>query len=897
MSSTDTIMVYFDGRPVEGKQGETLLEVAKKNGIRIPTLCHMDWIKPSGSCRMCLVEFENGALVTACTHPAADGMKVTTQNEKLMDYRRTTLELLLSDHRADCITCEKNGGCELADLCYEYGVETERYGGEKRKIRVMEDNPFIILDHEKCILCGRCVRVCEELRYRCAIGFYERGFRTYVGPPLNRSLTEGPCQFCGQCVDACPTGALMAKMRKRRGRAFDLKEVSTICPYCGVGCRVNVLTDGREIVDVAPDEEAPVNDIRMCVKGRFGFDFVNRQDRLKVPLIKENGTFREASWEEALDLIASKLDEIRRESGPDSIAGLSSAKCTNEENYLFQKFMRVVIGTNNVDHCARLCHASTVAGLARAFGSGAMTNSIGEIKNADVLLVTGSNTTETHPVIGLEIIKAVKNGAKLILVDPRSIDLAEYATYHLRQKPGTDVAWIMGMVNVIIEEGLWDREFVENRTEGFEEMKQSASWFTPERVEQITGIRADELREAARLFAKAERGSILYAMGITQHTHGTDNVLALANLAMLTGNVGKESTGVNPLRGQNNVQGACDVGALPNVYPGYQSVADPEIRMKFEEAWGASLPPKPGLTVVEMMESAFAGTVRAMYIMGENPLVSDPDISHVEEGLRNLDFLVVQDIFLSETAMLADVVLPAASFAEKEGTFTNTERRVQRLSRVIDPVGSSRPDWQIICDLATRMGYEMKYDSVFDVTDEIASVSPIYAGILAERLGKEGIQWPCRSKEDPGTRFLHKDRFTRGKGKFHPIDYRSPAELPDDYYPFILTTGRLYYHFHTRTMTGRSKGLNEIVPEAFVEINPDDAARLGIEDGEYVKITSRRGSIDIRARVTDRVKSGVIFIPFHFAEAAANRLTNAALDPVSKIPELKVCAVNITRHG
>lgn len=892
---SDTITVHFNGSPVEGRRGDTILKVAKRNGIRIPTLCHMDWIAPTGSCRICLVEINNGTLVAACTHPAADGLKVVTDNEKLRDYRKTTLELMLSDHEVDCITCERNGDCELADLCYEYGVDTSSFIGERKDRPMMEDNPFFVLDHGRCILCGRCVRVCEELRYRCAISFYERGFRSYVGPPLGRSLTEGPCEFCGQCVDACPTGALTAKIRLGRGRAFDLRRTSTICTYCGVGCRLNVYTRNNEIIDVSPDEGAPVNDIRLCAKGRFGFDFVNREDRLRKPLIKENDTFREASWEEALDLVASRLRDIKEKNGADAIAGLSSAKCTNEENYLFQKFMRAVVGTNNVDHCARLCHASTVAGLARAFGSGAMTNSIDEIAHADALLVTGSNTTETHPVIGLEVIKAVRNGARLIFVDPRSVALAEKAELHLRQRPGTDVAWIMGMVHVIIEEDLWDKSFVAERTEGFEEMRESTSWFTPERVEEITGIDADDLRRAAKIFAQAEKGSILYAMGITQHSHGTDNVLALANLAMLTGNVGKESTGVNPLRGQNNVQGACDVGALPNVYPSYQSIADPEVRRRFEEAWGAKLSPEPGLTVVEMMNAAAEGRIKGMYIMGENPMVSDPDIGHVEDGLSNLDFLVVQDIFLSETARLADVVLPAASFAEKEGAFTNTERRVQKLSAVIEPIGESKPDWQIICELSRRLGYDMRYGTAMEITDELASVSPLYGGITSDRLDGRGLQWPCRDENDPGTRFLHRGKFTRGKGKFHPLEYRDPVEMTDERYPFTLTTGRLYYHFHTRTMTGRSRGLSDIVPGAFVEINPEDAKALGIGDGETIAVGSRRGEIEIETRVTDRVGRGTVFIPFHFAEAAANRLTNAALDPVSKIPELKVCAVNIRK--
>ncbi len=895
MSGTaqDTISMVINGATVEGKQGDTVLQVARRNDIYIPTLCHMDHLAPTGSCRICLVELENGDLTTACTHPAGEGMKVVTENEKIRKYRKTTLELILSNNRVDCLNCEKRGSCELAKLCYEYDVQQDEYSGERKIFPRMTDNPFFELDHEKCILCGRCMRACEEIRMVHAIDFYGRGFNTRVGPPLERSLKEGPCEFCGQCVDSCPTGALTAKMRIDRGRDVDLKRTSTICTYCGVGCRMYVYTKGDQIVDVGPDEDAPVNDIRLCVKGRFGFDFVNREDRLTSPLIKENGEFREASWDEALDLVASRLKAIKEEHGPDSIAGLSSATCTNEENFLFQKLMRVAVGTNNVDHCARLCHASTVVGLVRAFGSGAMTNSIDEVQNADVILITGSNTTESHPIIGLEVKKAMRKGAKLIVVEPRSIPLAKIADAHLRQRSGTDVAWIMGMINVIIEEDLHDKQFVAQRTEGFEEMRRGAEWYTPERVEEISGIPRDELRKAARMFATAERGSILYAMGITQHSHGTDNVMALANLAMLTGNVGKESTGVNPLRGQNNVQGACDLGALPNVYPGYQAVDDPAIREKFEEAWGATLPPTPGLTVVEMMNCAYDRSLKGMFIMGENPMVSDPDINHVEEALQRLDFLVVQDIFLTETTEYADVVLPAASFVEKEGTFTNTERRVQRLSQVIEPVGNSKPDWWIISEISSRMGYAMSYMNAMEITDEITTVTPIYGGITSDRLDKRGLQWPCPDKDHPGTRFLHQGEFKRGKGRFHAIEYRAPMEEPDDEYPLILTTGRLPSHFHTRTMTGRSKGLEELVPRAFVEIHPDDADAIGVKDKKKVRVISRRGEIVVRARITDKVPRGTVFIPFHFGEAAANRLTNAALDPISKIPEFKVCAVRM----
>jgi formate dehydrogenase alpha subunit len=549
-----------------------------------------------------------------------------------------------------------------------------------------------------------------------------------------------------------------------------------------------------------------------------------------------------------------------------------------------------------VDHCARLCHAPTVAGLMKAFGSGAMTNSIRELLGADVIFVTGSNTTENHPVIAMYLKQAVaERGARLIVADPRKIDLVEYASVWLRQRGGTDVALLNGLMRVIINEGLHDEEFIRGRCEDFEEFRSAIEMYNPGLVEEITGVPAEKLREAARLFGRAERASIVFSMGITQHVTGTDNVLSTANLAMLTGNVGRESTGVNPLRGQNNVQGACDLGALPDVFPGYQAVDDDGVRRKFEEGWGVSLMGEPGLTVVEMIQAAGEGKIKGLYVMGENPMVSDPDINHVKESLERLEFLVVQDVFMSETAELADVVLPAASFAEKDGTFTNTARRVQRVRKAFPPIGDSKPDTWIICELARRMGYEMNYGSPSEVMDEIAQLTPIYGGISYDRLDAGGLQWPCTDAEHPGTRFLHKDRFTRGRGRFHAVEYKEPAESPDDEYPLLLTTGRILEHFHTGTMTRKSMVLNVLVPGCLVEMNPVDAGRLGLQDGDKVKVRSRRGEIMAELKITEKSRPGSIFIPFHFAEAAANTLTNPALDPLSKIPELKICAVSVTK--
>ncbi|MBS7632816.1 formate dehydrogenase subunit alpha [Candidatus Bathyarchaeota archaeon] len=674
-----------------------------------------------------------------------------------------------------------------------------------------------------------------------------------------------------------------------------MKKIRTTCPYCGTGCTLYLKVRDGKVVGVLPDEKGPGQG-RLCIKGWSAHEFIHHPNRLTKPLIRDkNGEFKETDWNTALALIAEKLSKIKKEFGPDAIGVFGSAKATNEENFLIMKFARAVIGTNNVDHCARLCHASTVVGLAGVFGSGAMTNSIDELENAEAIFVIGSNTTEQHPLIGTRILRAVRKGAKLIVADPRFIDLAHFATIYMSQKPGTDVALINGMMNVIISEKLHDEEFVKTRTENFEAMKNVVEKYTPEYVEKITTIPAEKIREAARLYAKAEKAAIVYSMGITQHTTGVDNVVSTANLAMLTGNLGKESVGVNPLRGQNNVQGACDVGALPNVFSGYQRVDMDDLRKKFEDAWGVKLPPKPGLTIVEMINAA-GDKIKAIYMMGENPMISDPDINHVKEQLEKLDFLVCQDIFLSETAQLADVVLPAASYAEKDGTYTSTERRVQRIRKAVDPPGEAKADWEIIQDVAKRMGYNgMNYASPKEIMDEIAKLTPSYGGIQYDRIEETGLQWPCPNREHPGSKFLHKDKFTRGLGLFTAVEFVPPAEQPDEEYPFILTTGRLLYQFHTGTMTRRSPTLETQAPEGFVELNPKDAQRLGIKDSDKVKVKSRRGEITIKAKVIERVQPSIVFIPFHFAETAANKLTIAALDPKAKIPELKVCAVRLEK--
>ncbi len=878
------VTVNIDGKSFKVVKGVNLLEFLRSNGFDIPTLCYHPKLSKTGSCRLCLVKV-NGRLVTSCTYDVNENIDVVTSDSEIDFLRKGVFELLVSDVDADCKNCQLDGICDLQNLAKRFNTELR-----PQNCKYETDYSSVVLQYNpnRCVKCFRCIKACDEIQGKGVLNFSYRGEEMRLVAGMGRWDTS-ECDGCGECVQVCPTGALMEKSILNFRNIVPFEKHKTTCIYCGVGCQIELWVKDGKVAKVEGADEIP-NNGSLCVKGRFGIDGVLKNDRLKTPLIRRNGKLEETSWDEALNFVAKKLLEIKNKYGADSICGLSSAKCTNEENYIFQKFMRAAIGTNNIDHCARLCHASTVAGLIMAFGSGAMTNSIAELEHSDVILVTGSNTTEAHPVISTFIKRAVKyNNAKLIVVDPRKIDLVRYATLHLQQKNGTDVAWLNGIMNVILKEKLEDKEFIKTRTEGFEEFKSIVSEYTPERVEKITGIKKECIIEAARLFGKAKRASIVFAMGITQHITGTDNVLSIANLAMLTGNVGKAYTGVNPLRGQNNVQGAGDVGALPNIYPGYQRVDIAENRVKFEKAWGVSLSDRVGLTVLEIMENIINGNVKALFVMGENPALSDPNLNHVRDALKSVNFLVVEDIYLSETAEYADVVLPACSFLEKNGTFTNTERRILPINKIFDPIGSSRADWQIICDLSTRMGYKMHYDNVSEIMDEITSVSPIYAGMSYNRLN-EKLQWPIVSKEHKGTQFLHKDKFTRGLGKFHPVDYINPAELPDERYPFLLSTGRILYHYHTGTISRRSEYLTGYINEPYVEINSKDGESCNVHNGDMVKISTRRGSIILKALYSSRVFEGSIFIPFHFKEAAANILTNDALDPIAKIPEYKVAS-------
>jgi formate dehydrogenase major subunit len=928
VTSAGTVTLTLDGRPVTVPAGTTVWEAARQSGIDIPVLCHDPRLRPVGVCRLCVVDVGGRVLAASCVRACEDGMRVQTGGDRLDRHRRTLVALLLAEHPTPCARERTTGDCELEALGRKYGLLDGN--GTSRPLRPPKQDlssPVIAVDHDACILCDRCIRGCNEVQCNEVIGRAGRGYGTRIAFDLDQPMGHSTCVSCGECAAVCPTGALTVKPLSLPLVPRDqTTAVESVCPYCGVGCALTYHVKDNHIL-WAEGRDSPVNDRRLCVKGRFGWDYAAHPQRLTRPLIRRpefypkgplseevrNGecgvrnpnadsalriphsAFREASWDEALDLVAQRLGEIKRAHGPGALAGFGSAKCSNEEAYLFQKLFRAALGTNNVDHCTRLCHASSVAALLEGIGSGAVTDVFGDARHADLILLTGTNTTANHPVAATFFKQAARRGTRLLVVDPRRPDIADFATWYCRLRPGTDVAFYNAVMHVLVRDGLVNEPFVRERTEGFEALRELVRDYAPARVAGLCGVEAATIEAVARAVGTAKAMMVFWGMGISQHTHGTDNARCLIALCLLTGNVGRPGTGLHPLRGQNNVQGASDAGLIPMVYPDYQPVGAEAVRRKFEAAWGVPLDPRPGLTVVEIMQAALDGRVRGMYMLGENPFLSDPNINKVRKALARLDFLAVQDIFLTETAEFADVVLPATAFLEKTGTYTNTDRRVQIGRQALEPPGEARLDWQVIADLAGRLGYPMPYQSAEEIFAEFVALTDSYRGLTYERLGRTGKLWPASPTADDGQAVLFADRFPTptGRGRLVPCAFAPAKELPDDEYPLVLNTGRLLEHWHTGTMTRRAAALDALQPRPFVEVHPDDLAWLGVADGDLVTVRSRRGAIRLEARATRRVPPGSVFIPFHFREAAANVLTIDALDPHGKIPELKFCAVRL----
>jgi formate dehydrogenase major subunit len=901
----------LNGREVTARPAETILQVADRHGVAIPRLCYKDGYRPDGNCRACMVEIEGErVLAPSCCRLPAQGMKVTSDNERAVRAQKMVVELLLSDMPAQSKSPYKRES-ELDRWAAALAVTAPRFPQRHQPAPDLS-HPAMSVNLDACIQCGRCVRACREVQVNDVIGYAWRGEHAKIVFDLDDPMAASTCVACGECVQACPTGALMPS--NDVGLITPDTKVNSACPYCGVGCLLTFNVKDGAILSV-DGRNGPSNDSRLCVKGRFGYDYVHNANRLTVPLIRRSGVaktaqivdpealeavFREATWEEALDVAAAGLRKIRATRGPSALAGFGSAKGSNEEAYLFQKLVRTGFGTNNVDHCTRLCHASSVAALLEDIGSGGVSNQVADVRLADVAIVIGSNPTVNHPVAATFMKNAAKAGTKLIVMDPRRNELARHAAHYLQFRPDTDVALLNAMMHTIVEEGLADEAFIRARTENYAALKTLVAGYSPEKIAPVTGIDAATIREIARLYATAERSMIFWGMGISQHVHGTDNARCLISLALLTGQIGRPGTGLHPLRGQNNVQGASDVGLIPMSFPDYARVDNPAVRERFETLWNTPLDSKPGLTVTEVMDAAHAGTLAGMYIMGENPAMSDPNVGHARAAMALLEHLVVQDIFFTETAGFADVILPASAFPEKTGTFTNTDRRVQLGRQAIQPPGQARQDLWIIVELARRIGLDWKYAGPQDVFAEIRRATPSMAGITWERLEAEGsCTYPLEHEGDPGQPVIFVDSFPRpgGRALFAPAAFSAADELPDAAYPFIFTTGRQLEHWHTGSMTRRASVLDALEPEPTIVIHPDDLAAAGVEPGGTLTLESRRGTLAACARADRGMQRGMLFMAFAYNEAAANLLTNDAIDPFGKIPEFKFCAVRLRAGG
>jgi formate dehydrogenase alpha subunit len=892
------ISLTIDNRQVQAEQGTKILEAALNNGIDIPHMCYHPELKAFGGCRLCLVEVEGDPkLVSSCVAPVEEGMKVLTATPRILRARKSIVQLLLLNHPLDCLVCERSGSCLLQKLAFDLRVEPGKYKMKKRVSKGVQKRSVLEIDPRKCMHCGLCVRVCKEIRHYGAIDFYNRGFKTEVAIPV---ADEANCEFCGQCIEVCPVAGIIGLDSKYIARPWELTQTPTICPHCAVGCRINMNVKQDKVVNISAGNGniQGVNEGKICAKGRFGYGFIQSKERLTTALIKKDGQLQPASLKEALSYAAEKLKKIKETDGGQAIGGLSSTKIPNEDSYLFQKFMRAAIGTNNIDNYTHIEHSPTLKGLPESLGLYTATNSLDRISSAELILVLGSNSSNSNPIVSLKIKGAIKSGhSKIIVADPRKISLASQANKWLKIKPGTDLALLGGIMWTIVKESLADDQVLQDNGEYFEKFKESLNDYNPNEVAKITGLAKEEIKNAARMIAKATSLAIVYSSGLTQQIHGTQNVIALADLFLLTGHVGKEQSGIYPMRDDCNSQGVCDMGVLPNYLPGYQRVDDSQMREKFNKAWGVELPAKPGLNTVQMFGAIRQRKLKALYIMGDNPIRHLSHSQEILQALKSLDFLMVQDMFMSPTAELADVVLPTASFAEREGTITNMGRRVQKLNQAILTPGRAFPDWTIIKHISIMFGYDMGYTSTAEIMSEINTLVPIYAGITYKRLeNNESLYWPCHDETDPGSKCIPSDKNNGTKAHFVSLPPIPEAEKIDSSYPFKLIVGATLFHSSSTAFSMKSAILNEICPAGTVDLNPQDAAKLGINDSDTIRIKSRLASVEAKARLVSQNPEGIVFMPKEFKEELnIPELMPDEIDPVSQIPAKKVCAVNISK--
>jgi formate dehydrogenase major subunit len=900
------VTLTVDGRQVTVPGGASVMRAASEAGVKVPKLCATDSLDAFGSCRVCLVEIEGRkGFPASCTTEAAEGMVVNTRSERLDALRRNVLELYLSDHPLDCLNCSANGDCELQDTAEVLGVESSRYGLDGRHNRhhpVDDSNPYFTFNPAQCIVCYRCVRACDDIQGTFALSVDGRGFESKIIAGQAETFMESDCVSCGACVHACPTEALIENSIIEHG--LPERSVTTTCAYCGVGCSFHAELKGDKVIRMTPDKHGKANEGHACIKGRFAFGYVTHKDRITTPMIRESidDPWREVSWEEAFEYTAARLRGIQEKYGPDSIGGITSSRCTNEETYLVQKMVRAAFGNNNVDTCARVCHSPTGYGLKTTLGESAGTQAFHSVAKSDVIMVMGANPSDAHPVFASRLKRRLREGASLIVVDPRRIDLVSSphvgAEHHLALRPGSNVAFINSMAHVVITEGLEDGEFIAQRCEAEAYRKWrdfiAGEQNSPEATERITGIPASELRAAARLFAGAKNAAIYYGLGVSEHSQGSTTVMGIANLAMVTGNLGREGVGVNPLRGQNNVQGSCDMGSFPHELPGYRHISDPGVRSLFENEWNVTLHPEPGLRIPNMFDASIAGKFKGLYVQGEDVAQSDPNTQHVEHALKSLECLVVQDIFLNETARFAHVFLPGSSFLEKNGTFTNAERRISPVRKAIEPLAGLE-DWEVTMALSNALGYPMNYSHPSEIMDEIARLTPTFHGVSYGKLDRLGsLQWPCNEEAPDGTPTMHVDEFVRGKGYFAITGFVPTDERATRKYPLLMTTGRILSQYNVGAQTRRTSN-SEFYREDVLEIHPFDAEERGIGEGDWCGISSRAGQTVLRAMITDRVQPGVVYTTFHFPSSGANVITTDNSDWATNCPEYKVTAVQVAR--